>query len=145
MSKREAFQDKTLLLTGDRWLMDSGSTIHVTNSSKYFFNVEKTDSIIVVGTGNTMRARYKGTIVLAQSTTKEILVLKNVLYVPNFNQNIISVSLLLQQGYSLSGTGKELSLRGNGKSFEMKSAVAPPNRRVGGVEAHIPAGWLTIR
>ena len=119
--ENKTFQDKKLLLTDERWLLDSGSTIHVTNSDKYFFNVEKTDSIIVVGTGNTMRAKYKGTIVLAQSTSKEKLVLNNVLYVPNFNQNIISASLLLQQGYSLNGDKKELSLRKNGKSFRMKN------------------------
>ena len=75
-------QGKKLLLTEECWLLDSGSTTHVTNSNKYLFNVEETDSIIIVGTGNTMKAKYKGTIVLAQSTSgKEKLVLHNVLYI----------------------------------------------------------------
>ena len=40
----------------EKWLADSGATVHVTNSERYLFNKTKDRSTIVVGTGKETKA-----------------------------------------------------------------------------------------
>ena len=78
------------------WILDSGSTVHVTNSHVGITNWAKAHETIIVGSGKEVKAYHKGTVTLriGEST----LTLKEVLYVPKFAQNIVSVSRLVQNG-----------------------------------------------
>ena len=124
----------------ENWLIDSGSTVHVTNCNKHMYHFAETNSTVTVGTGNSRKAIYKGSILLRQLRTGKLIRLNNVLYVPGFNQDIISVSSLLKQGYMLKGNKDRLQLRHKNRSLDIDTIdeqnmfylecirVAPNNR-----------------
>ena len=99
----------------ENWLIDSGSTVHVTNCNKHMYHFAATNSTVTVGTGNRRKAIYKGSVLLRQLGTGKLIRLNNVLYVPDFNQDIISVSSLLKQGYVIQGNKDKLQLRHRNK------------------------------
>ena len=105
--------------TYDSWLLDSGSTVHVTNVNQYMFNIKRTNSIVTVGTGNTVKAKYSGSVIIKQDVTQSVIVLNNVLYVPEFNQNIISINSLLSQGYKMECDKNRFRLRHRSKTLEI--------------------------
>ena len=82
----------------EMWLVDSGSTVHVTNDNSMIRNMKPSDEVIVVGNGKEMKARGAGELWLRHKETGAILTLRNVLYVPGFKKNIISVATLMRFG-----------------------------------------------
>ena len=105
----------------ENWLIDSGSTVHVTNSNKYMYHIAETNSTVTVGTGNSRKAIYKGSILLRQLETGKLVRLNNVLYVPDFNQDIISVSSLLKQGYVMKGNKDMIQLSHKNRSLDIST------------------------
>ena len=105
----------------EKWLIDSGSTVHLTNNNKYLVNASPCDNSITVGTGDSLNAKAKGTIVLRQVKSNKKLILHDVLYVPEFNSNIISVSNLLQKGYTVIGNKNNMTLRYNDKTMSIRN------------------------
>ena len=87
----------------ERWLLDSGSTIHLTNNKSNLRNITNASTNVTVGTGTSVRAFIKGDLILKQLESDDVMVLKEVLYVPTFNQNILSISKLLKEGYVVKG------------------------------------------
>ncbi|KAL0413074.1 UNVERIFIED_CONTAM: hypothetical protein Sradi_1509100 [Sesamum radiatum] len=84
------------------WWIDSGSTIHVTNSLQDLENLKKpVESECYIYSGNHMGSRVKAIrtcrLVL---NTGFVLVLKKTFYISNFSRNLISVSRLVPYGYS---------------------------------------------
>ena len=51
--------------------------------------------------------------------TQSVIVLNNVLYVPEFNQNIISINSLLSQGYKMECDKNRFRLRHRSKTLEI--------------------------
>ncbi|WVZ10188.1 hypothetical protein V8G54_014718 [Vigna mungo] len=75
------------------WLLDSGATDHVCISLESFTSYQKINPIpICLPNGKIIHANYKGTV---RFNTK--LSLSNVLYVPDFSFNLVSVSQLIAQ------------------------------------------------
>ena len=73
------------------WIIDSGATDHITSSFAWFQTYSKIKPVHVnLPNGSWVTALYSG-IVRFSST----LVIHNVLYVPNFNFNLISISKLI--------------------------------------------------
>ena len=62
-----------------KWLMDSGNTVHVTNSRSYLFNICRCNRTVIVGNGNSIRAEFKGPVVLRQQMTNKYIELNEVL------------------------------------------------------------------
>jgi hypothetical protein len=90
-----------------RWI-DSGATVHVTNSSQEFLGARTTrgERNLKVTDGREAKVEAIGSLplVLHGGFT---LILNNVLYVPSLQRNIISVSLLEDDGYeSLCGNNE---------------------------------------
>ncbi|KAL0313497.1 UNVERIFIED_CONTAM: hypothetical protein Sradi_5749000 [Sesamum radiatum] len=84
------------------WWIDSGSTIHVTNSLQGLENLRKpVESECYIYSGNKMGSRVKaiGTCRLVLNSGF-VLVLEKTFYIPNFSKNLISVSRLVPYGYS---------------------------------------------
>ncbi|KAL0403765.1 UNVERIFIED_CONTAM: putative mitochondrial protein [Sesamum radiatum] len=84
------------------WWIDSGSTIHVTNSLQGLENLRKpVESECYIYSGNKMGSRVKaiGTCRLVLNNGF-VLVLKKTFYIPNFSRNLISISRLVPYGYS---------------------------------------------
>ena len=98
----------------EKWLLDSGSTVHLTNNKTYLRNLTRANTNVTVGTGTSVHAYVKGELMLEQLITRDVITLKDVLYVPSFNQNILSVSKMLKEGYVVHGNKNCLKLiRGN--------------------------------
>lgn len=80
------------------WILDSGASSHVTGASHVFFELRKVKgpSVVHLPDGTTNQVMCIGDVVLSNS-----LVLKDVLYVPEFKYNLISVCKLASNtGYS---------------------------------------------
>ncbi|XP_019242094.1 PREDICTED: uncharacterized protein LOC109222159, partial [Nicotiana attenuata] len=93
----------TILSTkkSDFWLIDSGCTNHMTydrNLFKEFTSIG--NKKVRIGNGDYILAKGKGTVAIpTNSGTKKIL---DVLYVPDIDQNSLSVGQLMEKGFKVS-------------------------------------------
>ena len=62
-------------------------------------NVIDDNSTIIVGTGKETEAKKKGELILVHRTTNQKIHLNNVLYVPTFKQNIMSIPTLMKNEF----------------------------------------------
>ena len=84
------------------WWIDSGSTIHITNSLQGTKNLRKpVESELSILSSNKMGSHVEaiGTCKLTLSNGF-VLVLESTFYVPSFSRNLISVSRLVPLGFS---------------------------------------------
>ena len=70
----------------EKWLVHSGSMVHVTNLEQYMVNKTKDRSTIVVGTGKETKALARGDIIINYTNTNHLIEYKNVLLVLDFKQ-----------------------------------------------------------
>ncbi|KAL2922077.1 Retrovirus-related Pol polyprotein from transposon RE1 [Bienertia sinuspersici] len=77
-----------------RWIVDSGATHHITAQREYLENVEKTtgNTLIDLPNGESAVATHSGTVNL-----NDRLTLRNVMYVPAFKHNLLSVQRLTKE------------------------------------------------
>ncbi|CAJ2667746.1 unnamed protein product [Trifolium pratense] len=109
------------------WLIDSGCTNHMTYDRTLFKDLKPTQiSKVRIGNGGYISAKGKGTVVI--STSSGIKTISDVLYVPDIDQNLLSVGQLIEKGFKVSfenqlclifdTTGREiLRIKMRGKSF----------------------------
>jgi hypothetical protein len=107
----------------DDWWMDSGATVHICVDRSMFSSFQGYSSApVLMGNGVSAAVRGTGQVYL-KLTSGKTLVLKDVLYVPSMSRNLISVSLLCQQGLKLVFESNKvvLSKFGTfvGKSYEL--------------------------
>src|SRR5262249_38250173 len=82
------------------WLIDSGCTNHMTNDADLFCDLDHTcRTKVTLGDGTTVDALGKGSIQI--QTHKGTKLIRDVLLVPDLNQNLLSVTQMMQNGYSL--------------------------------------------
>jgi predicted aspartyl protease len=83
--------------SSDHWLIDSGCTNHMTFDKSLFRNLQTTEVAKVrIGNGDCIAAKGKGTVAITtNSGTKTI---SDVLYVPDIDQNLLSVGQLIEKG-----------------------------------------------
>ena len=103
------FESNTVEVSSDTWWMDTGATIHVTNSLQGLKNLRKpsdAELIIRLGNGDRVQVEQIGAISLVLSSG-HILNLKDVVFVPSMRRNLISVVALDCDGYFCNfGNGK---------------------------------------
>ena len=82
------------------WLIDSGCTNHMTHDRSLFKELKPTAITKVrIGNGNHIPVKGKGTIVIStDSGTKSI---SDVLFVPDIDQNLLSVGQLIEKGFEV--------------------------------------------
>lgn len=87
------------------WLIDSGCTSHMTKHLSIFTHLDKTDQPKVkLGNGEVVQAKGRGTIqVLTKKGTKTV---SNVLYIPELDQNLLSVAQMMKNGYTVTFQNK---------------------------------------
>ena len=83
------------------WLANSVATAHVINSNKYMFNKMKDRSIIVFGTGKETKTIVRGDVMICHSKMVQSINFKDLLLVPNFKQNSMSIIKLLKNNFKL--------------------------------------------
>ncbi|XP_031281900.1 uncharacterized protein LOC116140401 [Pistacia vera] len=117
-------------ISNEAWLIDSGCTNHTAEDLHKFINLDKLySSRVKIGNGDSVEVKGIGDVAIQiQSGTK---IIPNVLYVPEINQNLLSVGQMLEKGYSLhfqnqacvilDGDGNELMcVKMMGKSFSIE-------------------------
>ena len=96
------YESNMVNVNHDTWWIDTGTTIHVSNTLQGMTNLRKpVDSERLIYSGNKIASRVEtvGTcsLVLSSGFT---LCLEKTFYVPNFARNLISISRLLPFGFS---------------------------------------------
>ena len=104
-----------LMDTSNMWCIDSGATNHICNTLQGFRQTRKCSDgeiKLTLGSSATVSAVAVGVVVLVFPSNKTLL-LTDVLYAPSIRGNLISVSSLVNNGYSFN-FGTELSIKRNG-------------------------------
>jgi hypothetical protein len=84
----------------ENWLIDSGCTNHMTHDGKLFTELDR-NIISKVKIGNRTHLKVEGKGIVAIETHSGFKLISDVLYVPEINQNLLSVSQLLDKGYKV--------------------------------------------
>jgi hypothetical protein len=80
--------------------LDLGATIHVTNDLKMLMNARKTKQFVKVGNGADAEATFVGQVDMIVEDNKR-LHLTEVLFVPGFIRNVISLSKIVSNGVTV--------------------------------------------
>ena len=93
----------------EKWLIDSGASVHITNNDEKMSKVEPAFETIIVGNGMEVKAKKKGTVTI-KTEQGTLLQMSNVLYVPNFEKNLLSVAKLTSNGATVSADSEKMTL-----------------------------------
>ena len=84
----------------ENWLIDSGCTNHMTHDKELFKELKSTESKKVrIGNGEYSAVKGKGIIAIASCSGTKLIT--NVLYVPDIDQNLLSVGQLIEKGFKV--------------------------------------------
>jgi len=90
----------TSIHASDCWLIDSGYPNHMTNDENLFKQLDKSSvSNVRIGNGEYIPIKRKGTVAIDGNSG--IKLISDVLFVPEIDQNLLSVGQLLEKGYSV--------------------------------------------
>lgn len=86
--------------SSDSWLIDSGCTNHMTNDQELFKELDQTIiSKVKIGNVEFILAKGKGTV--AKESLIGLKYITDVLYVPNIDQNLLSIGQLIEKGFEV--------------------------------------------
>ena len=86
--------------SNDSWLFDSGCTNHMTNNQDLFKELDRTTiSKVKIGNGDYIDVKGKGIVVL--NSLSGLKYISDVLYMPDIDQNLLSVRQLMEKGFKL--------------------------------------------
>ncbi|WRX23007.1 Reverse transcriptase [Theobroma cacao] len=89
----------------DTWLIDSGSSNHITGNEKLFSKLDKSfNARVKIGNGMFLKILGVGTVIV--KTSKRLKSISDVYFVPDAQQNLLSVSQLTDNKYVLLFKGK---------------------------------------
>ena len=87
-------------MSNNAWLINSGCTNHMAFDDSMFQEIDRTIvSKVKIGNEQLIDVKGKGTVKIM--SPKGAKLINDVLYVPEIDQNLLSVSQLLQKGYSV--------------------------------------------
>jgi hypothetical protein len=83
------------------WILDSGSSNHISDRLDDFFEFEQLEDEIVWGQGNSCSVKGKGKVLCYAQIGKRLfgMRLNDVLYVPNFGLRVMSIGAAAQNGW----------------------------------------------
>ena len=94
------------------WVLDSGASSHICSRLQCFQDTEECNKCLdQLETNRSLRAFRKGTIMVDE------MILKDVLYVPNANVNLISLNKMLKDGYKVNLLEDRATLLKEGKQI----------------------------
>ncbi|RVX10368.1 Retrovirus-related Pol polyprotein from transposon TNT 1-94 [Vitis vinifera] len=97
------------------WWLDTGATIHVTNSLQEMTNKRRSskhEECVYMGDGSKVKVEFFGIIKL-KLIIESFLLLHNVAFIPSLRRNLISVSILDRQGYTFHFGGGKVDIFSN--------------------------------
>ena len=106
------FESNLVDVPSHTWWLDTGATIHVTNSLQEFRSrrmPNEGELMITVGNEASVKVEHIGVVSLELSTG-HVLNLKDTVFVPSMRRNLIYVSVLDDCGYSFHFSSKRVSL-----------------------------------
>ena len=84
----------------ESWLIDSGCTNHMTNDRELFKDLKPTNITKVrIGNGDYISVKGKGTVAIASGSGTKFI--PDVLFVPEIQQNLLSVGQLIERGFKV--------------------------------------------
>ncbi|OQV11381.1 GAG-pre-integrase domain-containing protein, partial [Cladophialophora immunda] len=99
----------------DNWILDSGSNVHITNDRNALFDVRTPGATteIVAGTGRCIAGAI-GSVIIKVNTPvgMKTMTITDVIYVPGFMTNIVSLSRLNSKGVHFSTETSQLTRNG---------------------------------
>jgi len=99
-------------MIAERALMDSGASSHMFKSRTWMDgNANEIDTPITTANNSTMSAKIEGAVNVTLRDGGDVLRLSRVLYVPEISDNLISVSSLCSDGYSVAFEGESCTVR----------------------------------
>jgi hypothetical protein len=104
----------------EKWLIDSGASVHITNNDKRMTMVVPAFETVVVGNGMEVKSQKKGTVTI-MTDKGMIFQMTDVLYIPHFEKNLLSVAKLTSKGATVSANSETMNLtKGNLKIIAEK-------------------------
>ena len=87
-------------ISSDSWLIDNGCTNHMTNDQKLFKELDKTIvSKVKIGNGDFILVMGKW--IVAIESLVGLKHISDVLYVPDIDQNLLSLAQLVEKGFKV--------------------------------------------
>ena len=99
-----------MITSQDTWLVDSGASTHMTGYREVLSNFRKKSCSTQVELGDEVRYEVNGFGSISFQLDSDSTLHLEVLYVPGLKKNLISVSVLLNKGYSVVFTEKKTLL-----------------------------------
>ena len=103
------------------WLIDSGCTNHMTSDLELFRDLDRSQvSTVRIGNGDYIMVKGKGTIAIESCTCTKLI--SDLMYVPDINQNLLSVGRLVEKSFSVIFKKKQCLINDakNDKVFRIK-------------------------
>jgi hypothetical protein len=106
-----------------QWVVDSGATSHITADLNCLQNVRPADVVVNFGNGSAGRAEAVGDVFLSGVSGMDgtNVWLKNVLYVPDAADNLLSIRKITESGWKVSMDLEKCVIRALGKQITAKS------------------------
>jgi hypothetical protein len=107
----------------DEWYIDSGCSSHMTGDQDKFISLKRKGGNVAFGDDSSAKILGEGVVELGRKNVKE----KNVLLVEDLNHNLLSVSKMCDQGYTLTFDSQKCKIRENNSGRLVATATRRPN------------------
>jgi hypothetical protein len=91
------------MTNSNRWLLDSGASMHICNNKSWFIDLAPENSSVLVGDNRHIQVLGRGTVRLSMNVNgvTNNLILRHVALVPNFGINLVSTGRLESMGFKI--------------------------------------------
>jgi hypothetical protein len=107
----------------DEWYIDSGCSSHMTRDQDKFISLKRKGGNVAFGDDSSAKILGEGVVELGRKNVKA----KNVLLVEDLNHNLLSVSKMCDQGYTLTFDSRKCKIRENNSGRLVATATRRPN------------------
>jgi hypothetical protein len=107
----------------DEWYIDSGCSSHMTGDQDKFISLKRKGGNVAFGDDSSAKILGEGVVELGRKNVKA----KNVLLVEDLNHNLLSVSKMCDQGYTLTFDSRKCKIRENNSGRLVATATRRPN------------------
>jgi hypothetical protein len=107
----------------DEWYIDSGCSSHMTEDQDKFISLKRKGGNVAFGDDSSAKILGEGVVELGRKNVKET----NVLLVEDLNHNLLNVSKMCDQGYTLTFDSRKCKIRENNLGILVATATRRPN------------------